>query len=74
MFVTRERSYRGKYTVRLYSNWQERWVHITVDDRIPCVDRGDGVWVPVYAQVRPEAQAEHKNTIWTLVLEKAFAK
>jgi hypothetical protein len=69
VFSTRECSYRGKYTVRLWSNFDEKFVNVTVDDKIPCVQNGDG-WAPKYCNFNPTKP----DCFWALILEKAFAK
>jgi calpain-15 len=65
IFITRERSYVGYYTVKLWCNYDNKWRHITVDDKIP-TQYGR----PIYCHTN----ANQKNTIWSLILEKAFAK
>jgi calpain-15 len=75
VFVTREHSFRGKYTVKLWSTYANRWTKITIDDKIPCKKRG-GVYQPIYCQSADmEGQGHHqKHTAWSMLLEKAFAK
>jgi len=63
LFLTREVSPRGKYSVRLYDDRQEDWKVITVDDSFPCDAEGK----PLFAQ-------PSEGELWVLVLEKAFAK
>ena len=63
-FVTHEHSYRGKYTVKIFDGVQQRWEHVTVDDRIPCKK----------ATGRPAFARPNGDELWVMVYEKAFAK
>jgi calpain-15 len=51
----------GLYRLRICKNGQ--WKVVTVDDYFPCIP-GAG---PVYAR-------SHGNELWTMLIEKAFAK
>lgn len=64
LFVTKQYSHRGKYTVKLFDSAQDEWRHITVDDHFP-VHRVTGR--ALFAEAR-------KQEIWVPVLEKAYAK
>ena len=61
LFVTKEYAYDGKYTVRL--NRQGMWHDVTVDDYVPCYNNGG----PIFSHGDDES-------LWLLILEKAFAK
>jgi len=67
LFVTKEYSERGKYTVRLYDSFEKRWKLVTVDDLFPCKKAAAPPYTPVFAQ--PPGRE-----LWPLVYEKAFAK
>jgi len=64
LFLQREVSLRGKYSVRLWDVLTKRWTVITVEGTFPC-DRKTGD--PLFAQ-------PCEGELWVLVLEKAFAK
>jgi len=61
-FLTRERSTRGKYSLRLYNAFEKRWEIVYVDDSFPFVNGR-----AVFAQALGDE-------IWVMVLEKALAK
>ena len=56
----------GRYTVRLYDLSTKDWVALSIDDAIPCKWRHGN---PVPCFTRPSGRE-----MWTLLLEKAFAK
>ncbi|CAN0205232.1 unnamed protein product [Ascophyllum nodosum] len=62
IFVNKERSWRGKYRVRLYDVEKSAWTFITIDDDIP-TRNGE----PLFAN--PNGAA-----LWAVLLEKAVAK
>lgn len=63
-FITKERSMRGKYTVRVWDEEIKKWVNITVDDYFPVSkDTGD----PIFTK-------PNGNELWVLIYEKVFAK
>mmetsp|Transcript_33608 Transcript_33608/g.56454 ORF Transcript_33608/g.56454 Transcript_33608/m.56454 type:complete len:458 (+) Transcript_33608:56-1429(+) len=64
VFVTKEWNTRGKYQLRLYDGFQERWETVTIDDRIPCKK---GTTQAAFSQ-------PNGNEMWVILLEKAFAK
>ena len=64
MFLTREYNPRGKYRVKIYDPQQEKFVIVTVDDRIPCKA----------GTRRPMFMSPHGNELWAIMLEKAYAK
>ena len=64
MFLTREYNPRGKYRVKIYDPQQEKFVIITVDDRIPCKA---GTRKPMF-------MSPNGNELWAILLEKAYAK
>ena len=39
LFVNREASEKGKYTIRIYCSIEKRWTEVTIDDRIPIVSK-----------------------------------
>ena len=61
LFVTKNYAFDGKYTVRL--NKTGMWDDIVVDDYIPCYNSG-----------RPIFSRGSDESVWMLILEKAFAK
>lgn len=78
IFVTKEVTPDGKYSVRLYDPQEKKWVIVTVDDYVPCIssasapdgvarDSKTGMPRQVYAQC-------HGTEIWACIIEKAFAK
>lgn len=64
VFVTKEYSVLGKYTVNIFDRPKNKWVKVTIDDCFPC-HRSNGK--PIYA-------APQGEELWVLILEKAFAK
>ena len=64
MFQTREYNSRGKYRVKIYDPQAEKFVIVTVDDRIPC-QKGTR---------RPMFMSPNGNELWAIILEKAYAK
>eukprot|EP00300_Choanocystis_sp_HF-7_P009557 c16499_g1_i3.p1 GENE.c16499_g1_i3~~c16499_g1_i3.p1 ORF type:complete len:791 (+),score=218.02 c16499_g1_i3:199-2373(+) len=52
----------GKYVVTFFYN--QAWVDVTIDDRIPCTARG----IPIYSKTRDP------NVFWVPLIEKAYAK
>lgn len=64
LFVTKEYNPRGKYRVRIYDPIQEKFVIVSVDDRIPC-QKGTNV---------PRFMQPNGSELWAIVLEKAYAK
>lgn len=70
LFYTRERNPRGKYKVRIFDGFLNKWVTITVDDFVPCskqVYERDKTCQPLFTQ-------PNGNELWVMILEKAFAK
>ena len=63
-FVNVEASSRGKYQVRLWCGRADRWITVTVDDRVPCLP---GTKSCIFMQ-------PNGGEMWTILLEKAFAK
>jgi calpain-15 len=61
LFITKETNAMGIYRVKLCKNGE--WVTVTVDDYFPCFPEGE----PLFARC-------HGNEMWTLILEKAYAK
>lgn len=89
IFINRERSSRGKYQVKLFNGYMERWEVITVDDKLPVKEmvpegfeendnkeEGEGD----IESSRPNKTYEFyfarpkENELWVPILEKAFAK
>lgn len=64
LFVTKEYNPRGKYRVRIYDPTQEKFVIVTVDDRIPCKK---GTKTPRFMQ-------PNGSELWAIILEKVYAK
>lgn len=60
--LTPEYNSRGKYRVRIFDGQANKWVVITVDDRLPCSDGSTHFMHP------------NGNELWAVVMEKAFAK
>eukprot|EP00037_Helgoeca_nana_P024456 m.259936 g.259936 ORF g.259936 m.259936 type:complete len:514 (+) comp26643_c0_seq19:30-1571(+) len=67
LFVTKEFTERGKYTIRLYDSFEKKWKFVTVDDIFPCEAATKPPYKPVFAQ--PPGRE-----LWPLIYEKAFAK
>jgi len=63
VFVSRQRSVRGWYAVRLWDTENSRFTRIVVDDHFPCDASGQ----PLFAN-------PNGRELWVLLLEKAFAK
>eukprot|EP00854_Cymbomonas_tetramitiformis_P010323 gene10323-12209_t len=64
VFVSKQYSRYGKYTVRLFDKVNNKWLRISVDDYIPCEE---GTCTPLFAQ-------PNGLEVWVMILEKAFAK
>lgn len=64
LFITKEYNPRGKYKVKIFDPIQEKFVVISVDDRIPCKK---GTKVPRFMQ-------PNGSELWAIILEKAYAK
>ena len=62
--VTREANTRGKYCVRLFDGQKDKWVTVTVDDRIPVNA----------ASMEAVYMKKVGNQMWAILIEKAFAK
>eukprot|EP00038_Savillea_parva_P011717 m.199580 g.199580 ORF g.199580 m.199580 type:complete len:523 (-) comp20781_c0_seq1:127-1695(-) len=62
LFVTKEYSDRGKYTIRLYDGLDEKWKRVTIDDKIPTKDGK-----PIFAK-------PNDRELWCILMEKAMAK
>eukprot|EP00929_Paragymnodinium_shiwhaense_P026032 TRINITY_DN15577_c0_g1_i1.p1 TRINITY_DN15577_c0_g1~~TRINITY_DN15577_c0_g1_i1.p1 ORF type:complete len:608 (+),score=130.57 TRINITY_DN15577_c0_g1_i1:92-1915(+) len=65
LFEPKEYAPDGKYSIRLY-DISKGWQTIVIDDQIPCLPHSGGR-VPCFCQVQATG-------IWSLLLEKAFAK
>lgn len=63
LFVDKEITTDGKYSVRIYAPETQTWEVMTVDDRIPCRPGGG----PAFAQ-------SVSGEMWVPILEKAYAK
>eukprot|EP00301_Raphidiophrys_heterophryoidea_P002614 c11219_g1_i1.p1 GENE.c11219_g1_i1~~c11219_g1_i1.p1 ORF type:complete len:487 (+),score=121.14 c11219_g1_i1:81-1541(+) len=64
VFITREESLFGKYSVRLFDGGTKQWITVTVDDYFPVnADSGE----PVFTK-------PNGRELWVMVLEKAMAK
>lgn len=61
MFVTKEYSSLGLYELRISKNGE--WHNVIIDDYIPCYPNGG-----------PLFSSTNDNSIWVLLLEKAYAK
>ena len=64
-FLTLERNFRGRYVIQLH--YKGAWRNIVVDDFIPVHDNGESGATTIYASA-------NGNEMWTLLIEKAFAK
>lgn len=65
LFKTKEYNPRGKYEVRIYDPIKEKFVIVSVDDRIPC-EKGSGG--------TPRFMQPNGSELWAIILEKAYAK
>jgi calpain-15 len=63
-FLTDSWNLRGKYRIRLWSEWEKQFVVVSVDDYLP-VEASSGK--PLFTQ-------PNGNEIWVMLMEKAFAK
>lgn len=70
VFKSKERNPRGKYRLRLYDGLRGTWESIVIDDMIPC-DK-DMYWKDGHC--RPVFSKPHRNELYVMLLEKAFAK
>ena len=68
IFKTNTLSSNGKYDLCLYDASKKDWITVTIDDRIPCLERN---W---YDIPTPLFAKPHDNEIYILLIEKAFAK
>ena len=64
MFLTKEYNPRGLYKVRIFHPLEEKWVVVTIDDRIPCPK----------GTKSPHFMKPNGNEMWAILLEKAYAK
>lgn len=64
MFLTKEYNPRGLYKVRIFDPQRQKWVIVTIDDRIPC-QKGTK---------KPRFMQPNGNELWAILLEKAYAK
>lgn len=64
LFVTAEYNPRGLYKVRIFDPVKEKFVIVTVDDRIPCKK----------GTTTPRFMSPNGNELWAIILEKAYAK
>jgi len=64
VFLTREYNPQGKYRLRFWDTYHEKWVVVTIDDRIPVNSETDE---PLFAMPRG-------RELWVFLIEKAFAK
>lgn len=64
LFLTKEYNPRGRYRVRIYDPIHEKFVIVSVDDRIPCLK---GTKSPRFMQ-------PNGSELWAIILEKAYAK
>jgi len=69
-FITKEYDPRGKYKVKLFDVQEEKWKTLVVDDYIP-VDADS--WNN-HKVAKPKYTQPNGNELWTMILEKAFAK
>jgi len=63
MFVHTKTRVDGKYVCRIFDSEQKKFVHLTVDDKIPCRPGGG----PIFAE-------SLEGELWPCIIEKAFAK
>jgi hypothetical protein len=62
----------GLYGVKFFING--KWATVIVDDRIPCVDEGNG-WYPIFASPKEHSgQKTGEKELWPMIFEKAWAK
>ncbi len=67
-FKTDKVSENGKYDLNLFDISKNKWVTITIDDRIPCCkQKWYDIPRPLYAQ-------PHENEMYIILIEKALAK
>lgn len=69
-FITKEYDPRGKYKVRLFDVQEDKWKTIVVDDYIPV----DAACWENDKIAKPKFSKPNGNELWTMILEKAFAK
>jgi len=69
LFVTKKISKEGKYVMRLWDLNTKDWTNVTVSDMIPCFKRR--AWE---RQPHPAFAQAASSELYTLLLEKAFAK
>jgi len=68
IFKTKQISKIGKYEINLFDCSKNKWITVTIDDRIPCMKR------TIYTPAKPLFSQPHENEMYILLLEKAFAK
>ena len=62
----------GMYGVKFFVHG--KWITVVIDDLFPCVSSGNG-WQPIFASPKShQEQAEGEMEIWSMILEKAWAK
>jgi len=68
IFKTKEVSKIGKYEINLFDCSKNKWITVTIDDKIPCSESNR------YMPPKPLFSQPHENEMYILLLEKAFAK
>jgi len=64
VFLTKGYNPQGKYRLRFWDTYHEKWITVTVDDRIPVNSEN---YEPLFAEPKG-------NELWVFLIEKAFAK
>tara|TARA_B100000073_G_scaffold246377_1_gene206841 strand:+ start:10716 stop:12431 length:1716 start_codon:yes stop_codon:yes gene_type:complete len=68
IFKTDKVSKNGKYDLQLFDISKNKWITVTIDDRIPCCEKK---W---YDIPRPLYAQPHENEMYIILIEKALAK
>jgi len=64
LFITKEVTEDGQYTLKLFDPEADEWIEVTIDDYVPCSIGGDS----------PLFTSANSGEMWVPLLEKAVAK